>query len=100
MIRLHKVRPYKAVQESTFMLSLYDYNQSFQLQVKQPPAPVNQLDIIYDGGTVGDVVDNVIITSEEQLSDSPRTTYIIYDGGGVSLNTDEMEAVIDGNSNN
>lgn len=83
MIRLRKVRPYVASQETTFMLTLYDYEQFFQLVLNEQLRPVDYLDIIYDGGGVkGEEVD-CIVSSEKPVSEPSRVDNIIYDGGGV-----------------
>lgn len=70
MIRLNKVRPYLATEEELFVLELYDHEQKFNLILKQPPV-------------------NPIIIDE-----------IIYDGGGVSLDEEEIEVIVDGTKNN
>ena len=83
MIRLRKVRPYVASQESTFMLTLYDYEQFFQLVLNEQPRPVEYLDIIYDGGGVKGGEVDCIVSSEKTTSGPSRVDTIIYDGGSV-----------------
>ena len=104
MIRLNKVRPYIACQETSHMLQLYDYEENFFLKIKsQNPFQPTEKEVIYDGGEVGgnDLNDQtfdgqgVIPTPMPSPS---QVNYIIYDGGGVRLDP-KMEVAPDGTTN-
>ena len=105
MIRLNKVRPYVACQETSHMLQLYDYEEIFFLKIKsQNPFQPTEKEVVYDGGGVdGNDKDDQIFDGQGVIpTPTPgpsQINYIIYDGGGVTLDP-EMEVTLDGATNN
>ena len=86
MIRLNKVRPYVACQETSHMLQLYDYEEIFFLKIKsQNPLQPTEKEVVYDGGGVGGNDKDDQIFDGQGVIPTPvpgpsQTNYIIYDG--------------------
>lgn len=105
MIRLNKVRPYAACQETSHMIQLYDYEEIFFLKIKsQNQCQPTEKEVIYDGGGVGgNDKDDQIFDGQgvipTQTPGHSQVNYIVYDVGGVTLDP-EMEVALDGATNN
>lgn len=91
MIRLNKVRPYVACQETSHMLQLYDYEEIFFLKIKsQNPFQPTEKEVIYDGGGVGgNDKDDQIFDGQcvipTPASDPSQVNYIIYNEGRCNV---------------
>lgn len=105
MIRLNKVRPYIACQETSHMLQLYDYEEIFFLKIKsQNQCQPTEKEVIYDGGGVGGNDKDDQIFDGQGVIPTPtpgpsQVNYIIYDEGRSNVRP-EMEVTLDGATNN
>lgn len=104
MIRLNKVRPYVACQETSHMLQLYDYEEIFFLKIKsQNPLQPTEKEVVYDGGGVGGNDKDDQIFDGQGVIPTPtpgpsQVNYIIYDGVRGNVRP-EMEVTLDGATN-